>query len=113
MYESANGSVYYGNSHNQVQGVRGSGDWDLGWGFNVPTAALESSYETGDPRRGHTILYSGQPDGIYGRVVPPAPPLVQPFWNKKVYTDPARQAATGDRFSWWLNIGCFAMLMYC
>jgi starch-binding outer membrane protein, SusD/RagB family len=104
MYENANGSVYYGNSHNQVQGVRGSGDWDLGWGFNVPTAALEGSYETGDPRKDATVLYSGQADGIYGRTVPGFPPLAQPYWNKKVYTDPARQQATGDRFSWWLNI---------
>jgi hypothetical protein len=87
-----------------VQGVRGSGDWDLGWGFNVPTAALDGAYEAGDPRRAATILYSGQPDGIYGRTVPAAPPLVQPFWNKKVYTEFARQQETGDRFSWWLNI---------
>jgi len=104
MYENANGSVYFGNSHNQVQGVRGSGDWDLGWGFNVPTATLEGAYEPGDPRKAATILYSGQPDGIYGRVVPTAPPLAQPYWNKKVYTDPIRQQQTGDRFSWWLNI---------
>jgi hypothetical protein len=102
MYENANGSVVYGNSYNQVQGIRGSGDWDLGWGFNVPTADLDASYETGDPRRGGTILYEGQPDGIYGRTIPTG--LAQPMWNKKVYTDPARQAATGDRFSYWLNI---------
>ena len=36
-----------------------------------------------------------------------APPLVQPYWNKKVYTDIARQQATGDRFSYWLNIRLF------
>lgn len=102
LYENTNGSVYYGNSYNQVQGIRGSGDWDLGWGFNVPTTALDGSYETGDPRRGATILYEGQPDGIYGRTIPVG--LAQPMWNKKVYTDPARQAATGDRFSWWLNV---------
>jgi hypothetical protein len=30
--------------------------------------------------------------------------LVHPMWNKKVYTDIARQQATGDRFSYWLNI---------
>jgi hypothetical protein len=87
-----------------VQGVRGSGDWDLGWGFNVPTAALDAAYETGDPRKDATILYSGQPDGIYGRTVPSAPPLSQPRWNKKVYTSFVRQQQTGDRFSWWLNI---------
>lgn len=104
MYTNANGSVKYRNNHNEVQGVRGSGDWDLGWGFNVPTTALETAYETGDPRKDATILYSGQPDGIYGRTVPPSPPLAQPRWNKKVYTDYARQQATGDRFSSWLNI---------
>ena len=104
MYENANGSVKLGNNYNETQGVRGSGDWDLGWGFNVPSAAFESSFETGDPRRAATILYSGQPDGIYGRIVPASPPLVHPYWNKKVYTDIARQQATGDRFSYWLNI---------
>jgi hypothetical protein len=104
MYENANGSVRYNNNHNEVQGVRGSGDWDLGWGFHVPTTSLESSYEAGDPRKAATILYSGQPDGIYGRTVPTSPPLAQPFWNKKVYTDPARQVATGDTKSSWLNI---------
>jgi len=102
LYENANGSVIYGNSYNQVQGVRGSGDWDLGWGFNVPTSALDASYETGDPRRTATILYEGQPDGIYGRTLPTG--LAQPMWNKKVYTDPARQSATGDRFGQWLNV---------
>jgi hypothetical protein len=104
MYENSNGSQKLGNNYNETQGVRGSGDWDLGWGFNIPSAALEASYETGDPRKGHTILYSGQPDGIYGRTVPASPPLVHPMWNKKVYTDIARQQATGDRFSYWLNI---------
>jgi hypothetical protein len=29
---------------------------------------------------------------------------VHPYWNKKVYTDIVRQQATGDRFSYWLNI---------
>jgi hypothetical protein len=104
MYQNANGSVTYTNNHNETQGVRGSGDWDLGWGFNVPTQTLVDFYEPGDPRKAATILYSGQPDGIYGRVVPASPPLAQPYWNKKVYTDPARQLATGDRKSHWLNI---------
>ena len=104
MYESATGSIKLGNNYNETQGVRGSGDWDLGWGFNIPTTAFETSFETGDPRKGHTILYSGQPDGIYGRTVPTSPPLVHPYWNKKVYTDIARQQSTGDRFSYWLNI---------
>ena len=104
MHVNANGSQTFANNLNNVQGVRGSGEWDLGWGFNVPTPELEASYEAGDPRKNYTILYSGQNDGVYGQTVPPAPPLVQPFWNKKVYSDPARRAATGIRFSHWLNI---------
>lgn len=104
LYESENGSIVIGNNYNQVQGVRGSGDWDLGWGFNIPSQELVDSYEPGDPRKDATILYSGQPDGIYGRTVPDSPPLIHPYWNKKVYTEFARQQATGDRFSYWLNI---------
>ncbi|HEY0677807.1 MAG TPA: RagB/SusD family nutrient uptake outer membrane protein [Chitinophagaceae bacterium] len=109
MYVSPNGTQTIGNSHFQVQGVRGSGDWDLGWGFNVPSVSLDTSYEVGDPRRTATILYSGQPDGIYGRTVPTAPPLVQPMWNKKAYPDPARRNSISDKsqdghFSKWMNI---------
>lgn len=99
MYENANGSVKYGNNYNQVQGVRGSGDWDLGWGFNVPTTNLLNAYEPGDPRKTATILVSGGPEGV-----PASLAAIQPNWNKKVYTDPARRKATGDRFGYWLNI---------
>jgi hypothetical protein len=103
-YENANGSQNYSNAYAQYQGVRGSGDWDLGWGWNAPAQVLVDSYEPGDPRKDATILFSGQPDGIYGNVVPSSPPLGQPYWNKKIYTDPARRAATGDRFGFWLNM---------
>jgi hypothetical protein len=104
MYANANGSLRYNNNHNEVQGVRGSGEWDLGWGFNVPTANLIASYEAKDPRSTSTILYSGAPDSAYGRTVPPSPPLAQLYWNKKVYSDPVRQLATGDQKSPWLNV---------
>jgi hypothetical protein len=108
MYENANGSVRQGNNHNETQGVRGSGEWDLGWGFNVPTQDLVDFYEAGDTRKNATILFSGQSDdpanGGYGQTLPPSPPLAQPYWNKKVYTDPARRLATGDRFGYWLNV---------
>lgn len=103
-YENSNGSQNFSNSFAQYQGVRGSGDWDLGWGWNAPNEVLVDSYEAGDPRKDATILYSGQPDGIYGAVVPGSPPLARPYWNKKVYTDPARRQQTGDRFGLWLNM---------
>jgi starch-binding outer membrane protein, SusD/RagB family len=112
MYVNSNGTQDYGNSYYQTQGVRGSGEWDLGWGFNVPTANLVSYYEPNDPRKNSTILFSGQSDdpatGGYGRTLPPAPPLDRSYWNKKAYYDPTRRAAItapGDaRFNHWTNI---------
>lgn len=52
------------SQYSQVQGARGNTP-DTGWGFNVPTAALESAYEAGDVRRDATILYRGEttPEG--------------------------------------------------
>jgi starch-binding outer membrane protein, SusD/RagB family len=85
---------FYGTS----QGVRGSGDWDLGWGWNTPTQDLVDAYEPGDPRKNRTILYTGQSDdpafGGYGRTLPAGLPRL--YWNKKVYVNPARQQETGD-----------------
>jgi starch-binding outer membrane protein, SusD/RagB family len=111
MYVNANGSVNLGNNYNQAQGVRGAGEWNLGWGFNQPTQSLVNSYELNDPRREATVLFSGQSDGGtgtggYNRTLPQSD---QPYWNKKVYTDPARRAlitnTAGDpQFSYWLNI---------
>jgi len=103
MYVNANGSVSYSNNHNGAQGVRGSGEWDLGWGWNVPSQDLVDSYEAGDPRKTTTILYSGGPDG-YGLTVPASLSAIQPYWNRKVYSNPARRAATGIKYANWLNI---------
>lgn len=51
------------SQYSQVQGVRGSTGG--GWGFNVPSADLAASYETGDPRRDATIIFRGEttPEG--------------------------------------------------
>jgi hypothetical protein len=80
------------------QGVRGSGDWNLGWGWNNPTASLVSAYEPGDPREAATILFSGQSDdpanGGYGRTLPPLSNSA--YWNKKTYVSQAQQLAAGD-----------------
>ena len=107
-YESANGSTSSSNYLADYEGHRGSGEWDLGWGWNLPSDSLvKNAYEPSDPRKDATILFQGQPDGVYGINLP----LYQPgnsvdnwkYWNKKVYTDPVRRAATGDRFGNWLN----------
>ncbi len=107
-YLNANGSISYSNYATQYQGVRGSGDWDLGWGWNIPSATLvNNGFEANDPRKGQTILYSGQKDdylindGKFGNTLPA---LTVAYWNKKVYTDPARRASTGNRFGDWLDM---------
>lgn len=102
QYVNANGSLVIANNFAIVQGVRGSGAWDFGWGFNVPTQNLVDAYEPNDPRKNATILFTGQPDGIYGLTLPAD--LLQPYWNKKIYSDPARRAATGMRFAQWMNV---------
>ncbi|HVE60606.1 MAG TPA: RagB/SusD family nutrient uptake outer membrane protein, partial [Chitinophagaceae bacterium] len=62
-----------------VQGVRGAGQWDLGWGWNAPTQKLVDEFEAGDVRRVETILYSGQVDPLYGENVPPFPTVPRLF----------------------------------
>lgn len=104
-YLGNNGVNNYGNNYGVSQGVRGAGDWDLGWGWNVPTQNLVDAYEPGDPRRKATILFSGQNDSLYGRTVPSYPDQVaRPYWNKKVYTDPVMRVSTGSRAGVWVNM---------
>ena len=102
-----NGAMYNGASWGTSQNVRQGGadvSWNLGWGWNVPTQKLVSDWDSTDPRKGSTILYSGQYDGGaatggYGATLPvyaPGAKLDQPYWNKKVYSDPAMRAYTGQ-----------------
>ncbi|MFV0606529.1 MAG: RagB/SusD family nutrient uptake outer membrane protein [Niabella sp.] len=86
-----------------AQGVRGSdaSGWNMGWGWNTPTQNLVDAYQASDPRKRRTILFSGQSDdpqyGGYGRTLPAYPTVIpRAYWNKKVYADPAEQAATND-----------------
>jgi hypothetical protein len=97
------GTTYYTNNYFESQGVRGSGTWDLGWGFNVPTTNLISAYEVNDPRKAATILYSGQSDGL-GNILPASPPLAQLYWNKKAYTLPDERKNFGVNKNYWENI---------
>jgi starch-binding outer membrane protein, SusD/RagB family len=103
-----NYGVQWGTSQNIRQGGA-SGDWNLGWGWNVPTQHLVDAWDPSDPRKNKTILYSGQSDGGpaeggYGATLPPYSPQIkpgpdsisQPYWNKKVYSDPAMRALTGQ-----------------
>lgn len=82
------------------QGVRGNGadGWNLGWGWNTPTQQLVNAYDSADPRKAATILFSGQPDdaanGGYGKTMPSYTNAL--YWNKKVYTSDEERAASGD-----------------
>ena len=99
------GRTYYSNNYFESQGVRGTGAWDLGWGFNVPTTNLINAYEANDPRKAATILYSGQSDGIgIGSILPASPPLDQLYWNKKAYTLPDERKEFGENKNHWENV---------
>lgn len=84
--KAGDGDTYWSRL-GQCQGVRGSGTWDLGWGWNTPTTSLVNFYEGGDARKDATILYSNQSDGPtsggYGYTVPNLTNAL--YWNKKVY----------------------------
>lgn len=101
-YIGPNGADNNFSWHAITQGVRGSGDWDLGWGWNTPTADLVTSWDAADKRKNATILYSGQPDD-YGRTLPPYPTIPRLYWNKKVYPEPSMQTLTGNRQGGWIN----------
>lgn len=107
----SNSAEYNASDWGTSQQVRQNGapvEWNLGWGWNVPTQKLEDEWPDEDPRKAKTILYSGEFDGGpqlggHGATLPPytdpsgSGGLAQPYWNKKLYTgnDPAMRAFTG------------------
>lgn len=98
---TANEKRAFGVQYASDQGVRGSGIWNLGNGFNTPSTFLEAAYEPGDPRKTRTILYSGQ-TSIYNEAVPSG--LPNPRYNHKVLSNPAFRARYLDNFGWWMNV---------
>ena len=114
-----NGTNTYDSPWGTMQSIRVEGsypdrNWDLGWGWNVPTQKLVNDWDSTDPRRNMTILFSGRYDGGpaeggYGFTLPPYVPdygLDQPYWNKKIYIgdDPAMRAYTGHLHdAGWIN----------
>jgi hypothetical protein len=69
------------SQYSQLQGARGNTP-DLGYGLNVPTAALDAAFEVGDVRRNGTILYRGEttPQGD-----PISQSVANPMYNEKAY----------------------------
>lgn len=94
-----------GSQFASLQGVRGSGDWNLGWGFNSPSTQLSAAYEKGDPRKDRTFLTLGSPT-IYGEVFTAANQAADApkIYNHKMHSNPARRKALLDNFSYWMNI---------
>lgn len=100
-----------GSQFAQVQGVRGAGQWDMGWGFNMATENLYNAYEPGDPRRDATLLYfrKQETDPItpentnapYGES--PVSPAMGFAFNKKAYTNPALRREF-SKMGFWVNI---------
>jgi starch-binding outer membrane protein, SusD/RagB family len=119
----SNSAAYFGASWGTSQQVRQGGaslEWNLGWGWGTPTEQFVSSWDSTDPRKARTILYSGQSDGGaatggYGAILPPYNPIeanggiARKYWNKKMYigNDPAMRAFTGYRLNSggadWIN----------
>ncbi|MGB3155690.1 MAG: RagB/SusD family nutrient uptake outer membrane protein [Chitinophagaceae bacterium] len=68
--------------YTEVQGMRGSGAGDFGWGFNTPSQNLVNVYEPGDLRKAATILVSGSTlwDGFVTSNT-----LPNPYYNYKAY----------------------------
>ncbi|MBE2230444.1 MAG: RagB/SusD family nutrient uptake outer membrane protein [Chitinophagaceae bacterium] len=98
---TANGVQYA-----SIQGTRGTGVWDQGWGWNTPSTYLEAAFEPNDPRKNRTIMYTSTStttyQTIYGENLPVG--LPNPRYNNKVYSNPAIRASIGNRFAYWMNI---------
>jgi hypothetical protein len=101
-YADANHKTEFGCQYAQLQGVRGVGWANLGWGFNDPSPQLIAAYEPGDPREASTVLYCPSPQPTrYGEVFPVEP---DPTYNMKVYTDPAWRQKVGSQAGYWMNV---------
>jgi len=96
-----NQTYQYGTQYAEVQGMRGPGNLNLGWGFNVPSQQLVDTYEESDPRKDATIIFGGETTP-YGEVIPPN--LDNPRYNQKVYTNPVNRAVANAQNGLWVNI---------
>lgn len=106
------GSNEIGSQFAQVQGVRGAGEWNLGWGWHTPTELMAESFEEGDPRKDETLLYfiktGGDPASIpanqpYGEKPIANADVINKYYNKKAYTNPSLRA-TYTKGGFWFNI---------
>lgn len=101
-----------GSQFAQVQGVRGAGEWNLGWGQHTPTQELADAFEEGDPRKDETLLYfirTGEdPESIpankpYGEKPVANQDVIAKYFNKKAYTNPALRSQFA-KSGYWMNV---------
>lgn len=110
--ESLPGSNEIGSQFAQVQGCRGSGDWNLGWGWHTPTELLAEAFEEGDPRKDETLLYFVR-TGEDPSTIPANTPwgekpvanadVVAKYFNKKAYTNPEWRTRF-TKGGYWVNV---------
>lgn len=98
-----------GCQYTSIQGLRGQGNFNMGWGWNMPSAALEAAYEPNDPRKARTILYSSTTTttnvSIYGEPLPVYPTILpNPKYNNKVYTSPSYRSKVSSNMGYWMNV---------
>ncbi len=98
-----NESYNFGCEYALGQGIRGTGQMDLGWGFNSPSQQLLDAYELNDPRKEATILFQGEVT-TYGEIVPGISGVTNARFNQKVYTNPSFRTAANSRFGQWMNV---------
>lgn len=103
-------STEIGSQFCQVQGVRGSSEWNLGWGWHMGTKEVAKAFEPGDPRKDASLLYfrkPGEPITAENTNKPwdesPESLAMGAFFNKKAYTDPAMRLKF-TREGFWVNI---------
>ncbi len=113
-------STEIGSQFCQVQGVRGSGDNNLGWGWHMATDEVLNAFEEGDPRKNETLLYYTRPgetwDQMAAQYGAPADgnqpynekfqsdDCVGRFYNKKAYCSKTLRQTYGDKGGFWYNI---------
>ena len=106
------GSNDIGSQYCQVQGCRGAGDWDFGWGWHTPTQQLADAFEAGDPRKDETLLYfykSGEDPATcpantpWGEKPMAGADVINKYYNKKAYGSPEMRAKY-TKGCFWVNI---------
>ena len=105
-----------GSQFCQVQGCRGSGTSNLGWGWHMADQSIVDVFEEGDPRRDETLLYFSTPSKPWPAIAPAtgnAPfneflvsqdGLDGDYYNKKAYCSPKLREYYGSNDGFWYNI---------